>query len=95
MKKLLILPALLVLSACGGVVSEPACMAPTEVGTVRATKEWTRTLTGGLGGPLDINATTVLVEVKGAIRVCELDEHAAPLFEPGMKVSLTLAKRKF
>ena len=95
MKKLIIIPALLTLSACADNVPPPRCMTAEEAGTIKDSKDWTEQVPGLRGGSYEHPHTTVLVEVKGLVRVCEVDEHAAAMLQPGTKVSLINAERKF
>ncbi len=94
MKKLAILSLIFGLVACAEPAPEQKCMTPAEVGIVKDSKDWTRRY-DGRGGPYYDRNTTVLVEVKGVVRVCQVDEHAAELLTPGTKVSLINAIRKY
>jgi hypothetical protein len=95
MKKLAILSALLGLSACAEPVPVEKCMTPKESGIIKDAADWTEIRPGFRGPDIVIKRTTVLVEVGGLVRVCEVGEHAAALLQPGTKVSLINADRKF
>lgn len=93
--KLAGLASVALLAACGAPQQEPRCMAATESGIIRDSKEWTKHIPGYRGPGYDQPMTTILVEVKGLVRVCEVDEHTEAMLTPGTKVSLINAERKF
>jgi len=95
MNRLIVLSAILGLSACAKEPIPTKCMTPKETGVIRAATEWTETYPGFRGPDFVKKGTMILVEVSGLIRVCEVEGHAATLLQPGTKVSLINAKRKF
>lgn len=97
MKNVLSIGLLLALSACSGFEPpEPImCMLPKESGIIRDTKEVTETIRHFRGGESIVETTTVLVEVDGLVRVCQVDEHAAQMLVAGTKASLVNAIRKY
>ena len=95
MKKLAIL-GLLALSACGPQPLPPQkCRTPKETGIIKDAKEWTEVYPGFRGPDVVKKGTVILVEVAGLVRICEVDEHTASMLQPGTKVSLINANRKF
>ncbi len=94
MKNLAILSLVLVLSACDH-PPVATCMAPGEVGIIKDSKNWSEVRNGFRGGSYTVEGTNILVEVKGVVRVCHVDQQVAQLLTPGTKVSLINAERKF
>lgn len=97
MRNILLYGVVLALTACSGFEPpEPVpCMLPKESGIIRDAKEVTETIHHFRGGESTKETTTVLVEVNGLVRVCQVDEHAAAMLVAGTKVSLVNAVRKY
>lgn len=95
MKKIITTLSLLALTACGDMPETNPCTSPNETGIVKSNVEWTKHIPGFRGPGYDQPMTTIAVEVKGAVRICEVDAHAASLLPVGTKVSLINAVRKY
>lgn len=95
MKKFAILSLISGLVACAEPAPEQKCMTPAEVGIVKDSKNWSEVRNGFRGGQYTLEGTNILVEVKGVVRVCHVDQQVAQLLVPGTKVSLINAERKF
>lgn len=95
MKKFIIIPIVFAVASCGPEVPVQKCMAPSEVGIIKDSKNWSEVRHGIRGGQYTLEGTNILVEVKGVVRVCHVDQQVAQLLVPGTKVSLINAERKF
>ena len=83
--KIIMIALVLILSACGQQLSP--CMSSNEVGTIKTQP-----------APSDLRNSwapyVFLVEVNGAIRVCQIESSTAVMLKPGMQVRLTNAYRQ-
>lgn len=95
MKRLIVLSAILGLSACADRIPPEKCMMPKETGIIKDAAEWTEVYPGFRGPDVVKKGTVILVEVAGLVRICKVDEHTAGMLKPGTKVSLINAERKF
>lgn len=91
MRKLILL--CLLVSACEKSPPVP-CMKANEVGVVAAATTEVREF-ATRGGPAYFYDTTVTLEVGGVHRVCHIDDTSLTQLQPGMKVNLSSARRKY